>query len=30
MKDIEGFAIHATDGILGVVKDFWVIVETSG
>lgn len=39
MKDIEGFAIHATDGILGQVKDFyfddssWVVryfvVETS-
>jgi len=23
MKDVEGFAIHATDGILGLVKDFY-------
>jgi len=23
IKDIEGFAIHATDGVLGVVKDFY-------
>jgi hypothetical protein len=23
MKDIEGFAIHATDGIIGQVKDFY-------
>ena len=23
IKDIEGFAIHATDGVLGLVKDFY-------
>jgi hypothetical protein len=28
MKDIEGFAIHASDGILGQIKDFYIDDES--